>query len=230
MANPEWGSNYIDDKVFKAVNLPDVSGVVHIGVAPPGTCAVLTNGSIKCWGDKRNMYFGDGQDKAGSNEKVPVSVSGLSNVTDITAGKFHSCALINDGTVKCWGENDNGQLGDNTTGLLRSTPVSVSGLSGVSDVTAGDGFTCARLSDGTVKCWGIANRLGNDLDGSESFAQLTPVSVSDLTGASQISSRSKSTCVVISGNAVKCWGYNNNYGQLGSTDTFNRLTPVQVGE
>jgi alpha-tubulin suppressor-like RCC1 family protein len=209
--------------------VPDVSGVAHVGVSNLGTCAVLTNGSIKCWGDDRFMYFGDGQDIARHYEKVPVSVSGLSNVTDITTGKSHSCALINDGTVKCWGDNDNGELGDNTTRRLRSTPISVSGLSGVSEVTAGNGFTCARLSDGTAKCWGSYGPFLSP-EGERDFTKrLTPVSVSDLTGASQISSMGGQTCAVISGNAVKCWGWND-HGKLGSTDTYPRLTPVQAGE
>jgi alpha-tubulin suppressor-like RCC1 family protein len=110
---------------------------------------------------------------------------------------------------------------------MRTTPVSVSSLSGVSELTAGSDFTCARLSDGTAKCWGLASngRLGNN----DTTNQLTPVSVSGLTGATQISSRSQSTCAVISGNAVKCWGRNDN-GQLGSTDTYDRLTPIQAGE
>ena len=110
----------------------------------------------------------------------------------------------------------------------RTTPVSVSGLSGVSELAAGSDVTCARLSDGTAKCWGLASngRLGNNNDSTN---QLTPVSVSSLTGATQISSSSQSTCAVISGNAVKCWG-KNDYGQLGSTDKFDRLTPIQAGE
>jgi alpha-tubulin suppressor-like RCC1 family protein len=142
------------DTTYVMTTVPDVSGVAHVGGSPHGTCAVLTGGSIKCWGDNKMMYFGDGQqDKAGGKSKVPVSVSGLSNATDITAGEGHSCVLISGGTVKCWGVNRYGELGDNTK-RIRSTPVSVSGLSGVSEVTAGSGFTCARLSDGTAKCWG----------------------------------------------------------------------------
>jgi alpha-tubulin suppressor-like RCC1 family protein len=175
------------------------------------------------------MYFGDGQDTPRSYEKVPVSVSGLSNVTDITTGTSHSCALINDGTVKCWGDNNNGELGDNITRRLRSTPISVSGLSEVSEVTAGNGFTCARLSDGTAKCWGYYGPFLTPEGGKDHYnKRLTPVSVGDLTGASQISSR-RQTCAVISGNTVKCWGWNWN-GNLGSTDTYSRLTPVQAGE
>jgi len=207
--------------------VPDVTGVAHVGGSYYGTCAVLTGGSIKCWGDNSEMWFGDGQDKVEKGSKVPVSVSGLSNVTQIVTGRIHSCALISGGTVKCWGANSNGALGDGTT-TLRTTPVSVSVLSGVSELAAGSDFTCARLSDGTAKCWGLASngRLGNDNDSTN---QLTPVSVSGLTGASQISAKNMSTCAVISGNAVKCWGRNDK-GQLGSTDTYDRLTPIQAGE
>jgi len=207
--------------------VPDVSEVTHVGGGLYGTCAVLTNGNIKCWGGHK--YFGDGQDQSGGIEKVPVSVSGLSNVTDITAGGSHSCALINDGTVKCWGDNNNGELGDNITRRPRSTPTSVSGLSGVSEVTAGNGFTCARLSDGTAKCWGSYGPFLTP-EGEQDFytKRLTPVSVNDLTGASQISSRAQ-TCAALTDGTVKCWG-KNDYGQLGSTDTYPRLTSVQAGE
>jgi len=125
------------------------------------------------------------------------------------------CALISGGSVKCWGANSNGALGDGTT-TLRSTPVSVSGLSGVSELAAGSDFTCARLSDGTAKCWGLASngRLGNDNDTTN---QLTPVSVSGLTGATQISAMTQSTCA------------GSNY-KLGNGDTFDRYIPVQAGQ
>ena len=212
------------------VSVQGVSGVIHAslsGIYWSGSCVVLSGGSAKCWGNSTSFLLGDGNDYSSGRSLLPVTVSGLSNGTQVVAGNNHSCALISGGSVKCWGGNGNGQLGDGTT-ASKSTPVSVSGLSGVSEISAGYDTTCARLSDGIAKCWGRAKygRLGNDNDTTN---QLTPVSVSGLTGVSQISSFDAHSCAVIGGNAVKCWGYNA-YGQLGTTDKYNRLTPIQAGE
>ena len=208
--------------------MPGVSGVIFAGSGIYyGACAVLSGGSAKCWGNAQNMWLGDGNDKFSGKSLLPVSVSGLSNGTQVVAGHHHSCALISGGSVKCWGGNGKGQLGDGTT-ASKSTPVSVSGLSGVSEISVGYDTTCARLSDGTAKCWGSAKygRLGNDNDTTN---QSAPVSVSGLTGVSQISSFDAHSCAIVSGNVIKCWGYNA-YGQLGTTDKYDRLTPIQAGE
>ena len=205
--------------------VPSISGVSDVSLNNYG-CAVIS-GTVKCWGNSQHYWLGDGNDKLAGKSLLPLSVSNVSNATQIVTSSSHSCALISGGSAKCWGNNAYGQLGDGSS-TTRPTAVSVSGVSGISELAAGTGFTCARLSDGTAKCWGRAQYglLGNDNDTTN---QLTPVSVSGLTGASQISSRSQSTCAVISGNAVKCWGRNDK-GQLGSTDTYDRLTPIQAGE
>ena len=209
------------------VSVPGIAGATDVNISHYMGCATISGGTVKCWGSAQYSWLGDGTEKLAGKSLLPLTVSGISNATDVVAGNYHSCALISGGSVKCWGANSNGALGDGTT-TMRTSPVSVSGLSGVSELAAGSDFTCARLSDGTAKCWGLASngRLGNDNDTTN---QLTPVSVSGLTGASQISAKNMSTCAVISGNAVKCWGRNDK-GQLGSTDTYDRLTPIQAGE
>ena len=86
----------------------------------------------------------------------------------IAAGRAHTCALRADGTVGCWGDNIEGQLGDGTT-TNRSTPVTVSGLANVVAVAAGNHHTCALRADGTVRCWG-SNSAGELGDGYQNQA------------------------------------------------------------
>jgi alpha-tubulin suppressor-like RCC1 family protein len=84
---------------------------------------------------------------------APKPVLGLTNVRSITAGDVHTCAVLEDGTASCWGDNGSGRLGDGTTNN-RNTPVAVSGLSNVLSISAGGAYTCAALQDGGGKCWG----------------------------------------------------------------------------
>jgi len=188
------------------------------------TCALLSTGAVKCWGNNGNGQIGDNSQ---IQRLTPVAVSGLSSgVTAISAGYQHTCALLSTGAVKCWGYNGNGQLGDNSQ-TQRLTPVDVSGLSsGVTAISAGIYHTCALLSTGAVKCWGY-NVYGQLGDNSQTN-RLTPVDVSGLSsGVTAISAGYLHTCAVLSTGAVKCWGYNA-YGQIGDNSQTQRLTPVAV--
>jgi alpha-tubulin suppressor-like RCC1 family protein len=97
-----------------------------------------------------------------------VTVSLPLSATAVAAGGRHTCALLGNGTVRCWGYNLFGQLGDGTT-TDRTTPATVSGLSGATAVAAGGRHTCALLGDGTVRCWG-ANRYGQLGNGDPIYA------------------------------------------------------------
>ena len=101
-------------------------------------------------------------------------VPGLASVVGLAASADHTCALLSDGTARCWGDNSYGQLGDGTT-TARMAPVAVAGLTGATALTAGLWHTCARLMDGTARCWGY-NARGEVGDGHWAY-QPTPVAV-----------------------------------------------------
>ena len=148
----------------------------------------------------------------------PIPSSILTNVAQVNAGYKHSCALMGDSTVKCWGDNSTGQLGDGTT-TNRPRPKTVPGLSGVTQLSLGDGHSCALLSDGTVKCWG-KNYSGQLGDGT-ALSRNNPAPVSGLTGAIQISLGWYHSCALLTGGSVKCWGVNSR-GQLGDGTSTDR--------
>jgi alpha-tubulin suppressor-like RCC1 family protein len=227
-----WGDNLygeLGDGTFTRRSTPvDVQGLASgfsaIATGYRHTCALTASGGVKCWGYNVYGQLGDGTTISRS---TPVDVIGLaSGVSAIATGYGHTCAVTTSGGVKCWGYNENGQLGDGTT-IDRSTPVDVQGLaSGVTAVAAGNLHTCALTTSGWVKCWGY-NVYGQLGDGT-STSRFVPVDVQGLTsGASTIAAGYFHTCVLTTSSGVKCWG-DNEYGQLGDGTIYSRSTPEDV--
>ncbi|MGC9974865.1 MAG: hypothetical protein ABSC36_05705, partial [Gaiellaceae bacterium] len=142
------------------------------------TCALLSDGTIRCWGRNGGGQLGDGKTNHGHADAyrvdyspIPVEVSGITSATELSAGGAHTCALFSRGTIECWGNDGWGQLGDGAR-TNSSTPVEVIGITNAIQVSEGGYYTCSLLSGGTVKCWG-AGPLGSGTTDKSS----TPVTV-----------------------------------------------------
>ena len=222
----------------------DDTQVAAIAVASARTtpCALTEGGGVKCWGAGG---FGQvGVDGPLTNHPSPVDVEGLqSGVAALAPGWYHTCALTVDGGVKCWGDNNRGQLG--TTGVecffldgssipCSPVPLDVPGLEGgVAAISAGGQHTCVLTEEGGVKCWG-GNSIGQLGDGT-TISRIEPAGVSGLTaGVQAIAAGFDHTCALMENGAVKCWGDNNTYelgAESGETCTgpgFGRLHPCST--
>jgi alpha-tubulin suppressor-like RCC1 family protein len=219
------GLTGIDAKQPRDVkNLSDPQYVTNGG---GDNCALVHNGGAWCWGYNGYGELGNGTT---TSSNVPVPVSGLPlNLAQIAAGFEHTCALLKNGTVDCWGENNHGQLGNGSTSGS-NTPVPVTGLTGVVQIAVADSGTCALTNAGGVWCWG-ANLFGELGNGTTTDSDV-PVSVSGLSsGAVSIGASDSTVCAALSTGQVDCWG-DNSVGELGTGTVGSppmSTTPVTVG-
>ncbi len=207
------------------------SGVTAVTTGEAHSCALLSGGTVKCWGSNSDLQLGA---TATDASPTPVPVAGLAaGVTAIAAGTDnlgtgHTCALAG-GVVQCWGNNSSGELGRTTTDFTDGVPGNVTGLSGVGGVAVGASTTCTfASSNGAASCWGRDDEgeLGDGHDGV-SLEQHSPVAVSGpLTGVTSLSAGFYFTCAV-AGGAAKCWGDGSD-GELGNGGEALQHAPVQV--
>jgi alpha-tubulin suppressor-like RCC1 family protein len=215
-----------------AVNLGTGHTAKAIAAGSGHTCALLNDDSVKCWGDNAYGQLGLGDSGSGTRRlapaETPVALGEGRTAKAIAAGPRHTCALLNDDSVKCWGWNQYGQLGlgDNTNrNAPEATPVALG--AGAKAISAGFFHTCALLVDSTVKCWGVNGygQLGMGDNTARTAPAATPVALG--AGAKAIASGHSHTCVVLDDNTVTCWGWNE-WWQLGLGDKTDRNEPTPV--
>ena len=225
-----WGYNRFGqlgnggfDSELSPVAVSGLSGVTQIDAGSSHSCVVVAGGEVRCWGHNHQGQLGNGVTTG--RFPTPLAVSGLSGVTQVAAGIFHTCAVLAGGEARCWGAGLFGQLGNGGFDSSAS-PVAVSGLSGVTQVAAGFTHTCALVAGGEVRCWG-GNSFGQLGSGSFGDASSVPVAVTGLSGVTQIAATDNHTCAIVASGEVRCWG-DNGSGQLGNGDYNSSATPVAV--
>ncbi|MGI6524743.1 MAG: hypothetical protein ACOX2O_05540 [Bdellovibrionota bacterium] len=225
--------------------LEDIS---QVSAGSQHTCAVTTGGELYCWGS--NLYGQLGIGSKGSGGRPTRVLKGeqgssglyLEDISQVSAGYGHTCAITTGGEVYCWGWNNYGQLGIDST-ENQSTPVRVLKgeqestclyLEDINQVSAGGNHSCAVTGGREVYCWGW-NRVGQ-LGINSALNQSIPVRVLKgeqasseiyLEDISQVSAGSQHTCAVTTGGELYCWGMNSQ-GQLGINSTLDQTTPVRV--
>jgi len=188
------------------------------------TCALTNQGAVLCWGNNSLAQLGDGT-KEERHTPVPVKNLGA-GVSDIASRYYHTCALISGGSVECFGDNTDGQLGHDSTLEISTEPLFVPGLvEEVTAVTVGASHSCVLYKGGGVACFGgnAEAQLGDGTFESRS----TPGAVVDLPPVISVRSGFLHTCALTSGGAVWCWGQGVK-GQLGDGYLVTRERPVQV--
>jgi alpha-tubulin suppressor-like RCC1 family protein len=229
-----WGGNHdgelgnvaVTSSTFDPVTVSGITNAVAVAAGFGHTCALLEDGSIRCWGSNGAGQLGD---STTVSSPEPVSVLEIDNAVSVSVARQVSCALLDDGTVRCWGTNSFGQLGTFTTSDdYSAVPVTIAGVSDAVALATGDGHSCAVLSDGTVLCWG-SNRFGELGDGTTTDSP-SPVFVSSVVDATAVAASGSHSCALLRTGEIQCWGHNacGGLGNGTSTTTGCLCIPTAV--
>jgi alpha-tubulin suppressor-like RCC1 family protein len=232
-----WGSNRKGQVGDGTTNTPKTtpaqvtalgSSVEDVSTGFLHTCALKSDGTLWCWGCTDSAQLGDGVVDKDAGVPSPKQVTALgTDVAEVRVGGRHSCARKTDGTLWCWGDNENGQIGDGSTGPPQTAPAQVTALAtATARIAAGDQHTCALKNDGTLWCWGrnVEGQLGD----RSNTDRADPVQITSLgSEVAEVTAGTWHTCARKTDGTLWCWG-SNLIGELGNGSTADRNTPAQV--
>jgi alpha-tubulin suppressor-like RCC1 family protein len=223
------GTTTFRPQATAVVGLSSTAKVTQLALTYQSSCALLETGAVQCWGGNTQGELGVGQTAKLNQSTSPQNVVLLNNVTikRLVSGRQHLCGITNSDTLVCWGWNDSGQLGLNNTAAQFIPMVVTSVGSGIQQVAAGYGHSCAVRASDTV-CWGD-NSKGQLGDGTTTSSSL-PVVVTDLSGVTELALGKEHSCATKSSNDTMCWG-SRQAGQTAQSIDAVLLdkTPVVVG-
>jgi alpha-tubulin suppressor-like RCC1 family protein len=223
-----WGSNGFGTlgggSQTTAVTLP--LPTIQLASAKYHVCAVAMDGTVRCWGYNDGGQLGLGV--TGGQSNAPMLVSGMTGAVQVQTGRTQSCARRANGTVRCWGANSSGQLGDGTFTPQNTAVADVMNVTGAVDLQTTSSHVCVRNAAGAALCWG--DNGYSQLGDTTTTDRNTPIAA-PVTGVSWIGTASFSsdiagghTCAIVGG-TVRCWG-DNAVGQLGNGTTDDAPAPV----
>jgi alpha-tubulin suppressor-like RCC1 family protein len=214
-----------------AVDLGVGRHVTSVALGSYYACALLDDGSVKCWGGEPGegeLGLGDrtsrGSKPGDMGDNLPTVDLGVGRrAKSIAIGYIHTCVLLEGGAVKCWGHNYYGQLGIGDTGFRGSRPgqmgdnlptVDLGTGRTATRIAAGESHNCALLDDSSVKCWGsnyygelgIGDTMLRGDSGSEMGDYLPTVDLGTGRRATSIAASDNTTCALLDDGSVKCWG------------------------
>jgi alpha-tubulin suppressor-like RCC1 family protein len=207
------------------VQVLNISTAMAVGGGAYHTAVLLADGTVRTFGNNNLGQLGI--NVAGGSRLTPVQVTGLTSATAIASGAFHVTVLLANGTIRTFGNNNNGQLGVNDT-TSRQTPVQVFGISSSATAVAASGYahTAVLLADGTIRTFGLNNN--GQLGVGDTTNRSTPVTVLNISTATAVAGGEYHIAVLLNDKTVQTFG-KNVFGQLGINVTSgSRLTPVQV--
>lgn len=218
----------------------------HVALGAFHACAVLTDGSVRCWGSNKFAQAGvaldasparcdEGDGTLSPCAPSPVAVAGITNARAVSLGRWHSCALLEDRSVRCWGLNDSAQLGNGRVdpdSAPHASPVTPM-VDRATAVASGGSHTCALRDDGTLRCWGwgdlgqLADAPTAECGSGRTFQCATsPAALPAPTSVAAVAAGRYHTCTVGRDGATRCFGRNDN-GQAGAAPS-NAVTCLSV--